>query len=318
MMRFNHGLHPTNKAVLDINGHTALYGIIGHPVAHSLSPLFQNKFIEMTKRNAAYLPFDAAPESLASVLHGLHPLHIHGLNITVPHKEAAMVLSVPDRDARTIGAVNTLKWQSNGWTSTNTDWRGFVAVLQGLQADVTGGPILLFGAGGTAKAICHALVHLNAKEIWICNRNAERAQSLHKSLKTSYPSLLVRVLNWQNAHAIEHDILNCSVVINATSIGLNPTDTFPFTLSGHGFAIDVVYQPNGSTAFLRATYAGHYTTTDGLAMLVGQGVAAFSFWHHDAIMQGNCITPDIKLTLQWLESKLERKSIAFPGWEGIS
>ena len=295
----------------NINGQTQVYGILGNPVTHSLSPLFQNHFLENAGLNARYLPYQVNPEQLEQALHGLYVAHIQGLNITIPHKEATLNLVDADTDAQTIGAVNTLKRTHSGWTATNTDWQGFASVIQGLQIDVSQSPVLLFGAGGTSRAILHALHHQGAQDIFICNRNITRAQSLANALKSMYPNMSIAPLTW-NSKTVTPHIQTCQLIINSTSIGLDPQDEFPFPLTGSGFAIDAVYKPHGNTAFCKA--ASHYTSVDGLPMLIAQGIASFSFWFESELRQALFHLPNNQVALQWVEQQLGRKALSLPGW----
>jgi len=294
-----------------INGQTQVYGIIGDPVSHSLSPLFQNYFLRKLKLNANYLPFAVAPHQLQLALDGLHAAHIQGLNITIPHKESILPLVHADQDAEMIGAVNTIKRTDKGWNATNTDWQGFSSVVEGLQANVSESPVLLFGAGGTSRAIIHALHHQKATEVYICNRNRDRAQQLITKLTIHYPNMSLKTLDWaqQNISTISQQ---CSLVINSTSIGLNEADIFPFKLMGHSYAIDAVYKPSGQTSF--GTAASNYKAIDGLPMLIAQGIASFSFWFEKEIQQKSFDLPNKQASLQWVESKLNRKPLDLPGW----
>ena len=295
-----------------IHGKTSLYGIIGDPISHSLSPLFQNHFLQQTKQEAIYTPFHVLPDRLNLALLGLHAAHVQGLNITVPHKETALALVNADDDACMIGAVNTIKRNQNEWLATNTDWQGFAAVLQGLQADVSNAPVLLFGAGGTAKAVIHALAQQGAKKIYVCNRSAERVEQLIHQSKNNYPIEITRIA-WRQED-VSQACTQCKTMINTTSIGLQQDDAFPFSITGHGVAIDAVYKPKGNTAFTLAATSGGYHAVDGLPMLIAQGIASFAFWHHDDIQSGDIDLPDRLESLHWVERQLARQPLDLPGW----
>ncbi len=294
-----------------INGQTQTYGIIGQPITHSLSPLFQNHFLETSGLNAQYLPFLVEPNALQSVLKGLHAAHIQGLNITIPHKEALLAWVDTDKNAQVIGAANTIKRKDNGWSAINTDWLGFSSVMQGLQVDVSQNPVLLFGAGGTSRAILHALNHQSANHVYICNRNKKRAVQLIEDLQTHYPNMTISSLDWSEDTATSV-IKDCRLIINATSIGLNDDDVFPFQLDGHGVAIDAVYKPNGNTVFRCA--AQNYTSVDGLPMLIAQGIASFAFWFDHKLQKNLISLPNKQVSLQWVEKQLGRQAINLPGW----
>ncbi|HID37183.1 MAG TPA: shikimate dehydrogenase [Ghiorsea sp.] len=295
----------------NINGQTQVYGILGNPISHSLSPLFQNHFLEKADVNACYLPYLVNPEQLEQTLHGLHAAHVQGLNITIPHKENILSLVRADKDAQTIGAVNTLKRNNDGWSATNTDWQGFASVIKGLQVDVSQTPVLLFGAGGTSRAILHALHHQGAKDVFICNRNITRAQSLASSLQSTYPNMNITPLAWDSETVAPH-IQTCQLIINSTSIGLDEQDAFPFPLTGNGFAIDAVYKPHGNTVFCKAAH--NYTSVDGLPMLIAQGIASFAFWFEDELRIAAFHLPNNQVALQWVEQELGRTALKLPGW----
>jgi shikimate dehydrogenase len=294
-----------------MNGQTGIYGIIGQPIAHSLSPLFQNWFIENAKQNACYLPFLVEPENLKVALQGLHAAHIQGLNVTVPHKENILPWVNADADAQAIGAVNTLKRLPSGWQATNTDWQGFASVIQGLEVNVSQTSALLFGAGGTSRAILHALHHHGAKEVYICNRNQDRAKQLITSLVSTYPDMQMHILEWDN-EAVGNISQEAKLIINSTSIGLKDGDVFPFQLLGSGVAIDAVYKPSGNTVFCAA--ASNYRTVDGLPMLIAQGIASFAFWHTEKLQAKALNLPNSLESLQWVEKQLSREPLSLPSW----
>ncbi|MDQ6960981.1 MAG: shikimate dehydrogenase [Mariprofundaceae bacterium] len=290
----------------NINGETKVYGIVGKPVCHSLSPMFQHSFLEEHQINATYVPFLVADQESVDVsLQGLWHAGVQGLNITVPYKEMAFQHSSPDEDAQRIGAVNTLYRGEGGWSSTNTDWQGIYDVIQQKQWPVEGKDVLLFGAGGTARAIVHALNLLNIKTLYITNRTAERAQQLQQHAKEQYPDLNIELVDWDDKK-LQATMLSTSLLINATTQGLKEGDTFPFALVGEGYALDVVYRPSGKTAFRCSAMACGREAVDGLPMLLAQGAASFSHWHGRK--------PDWIRTLAWLESKLARSQIF--RWKG--
>ena len=299
--------------MININGKTTIYGIIGDPIAHSLSPLFQNQFLLNVGLNSTYLPFCVNTHNLSQALTGLHAAHIEGLNITVPHKESAMNNVEADQDAKTIGAVNTVKRTDSGWIATNTDWQGFASVLQGLQVNVAGNPVLIFGAGGTARAICHALHNEGAREILICNRSNHRAEKLASDLQSNYSDMKISLLTWSTEDVSKY-LSACDVIINTSAVGLNDEDIFPFELNGSGYAIDAVYKQSGKTAFVTAAGKGGFTAVDGLPMLIAQGIASFAYWHKDDLHNNNFDLPDKLESLHWVENKLARQPLQLPGW----
>jgi len=234
-----------------INGKTKIYGIIGNPVEHSLSPLFQSWFLENGGLNAAYVPFCVQQCDIESAVQGLWALNVQGFNVTVPHKESLLPYVDLDESASIIGAVNTVIRGETGWQATNTDWIGFSAALEAVGAEMQSATALLFGAGGTAKAVVYALSKMNVSTLYICNRSRERAETLAAHTRENYSHISCKLIEWDDAN-VETVSLESNVVINATPIGLKDGDIFPFSLPGEGVAVDAVYRPDGNTAFCQA------------------------------------------------------------------
>jgi len=281
-----------------------LYGILGWPVTHSLSPMFQSLFLQQRGLDAAYLPFGVKPELLEQAMDGLWALGVEGFNVTVPHKEAVFRRVSCDNDARKIGAVNTVRRTASGWQGTNTDWKGFLAVVEGIDVDMHGQRAMLFGAGGTARAALHALALLNLEKLYVCNRNADRLDSFLKFAQKTYPDLRCEAVSWQQQD-VNRASSECLLLANTTSIGLAKNDVFPFELAGHGACIDAVYSPGGETPFTKA--GGERYVVDGLPMLIAQGAESFAWWHGDEM-------PDRVAALSWMEAYLNRRPTALPGW----
>lgn len=282
---------------MQINGATKVYGIIGHPVAHSLSPLFQGEFFRQFSIDGVYVPFPVEPARLEAALEGLSAVGVAGFNVTVPHKEAVYAHLSGDADACAIGAVNTVRRTEAGWAATNTDWLGFSGVLMGLGIDAGKSAALVFGAGGTARAAVHALAKAGAASVYLCNRSPERLAALLEHARAQYPATRMEAVAWEQ-EAVSAASASCTIAINTTSIGLGgDTAPFPFILQGEGVAIDAVYAPHGHTPFMAA--ASGRIAVDGLPMLVAQGAESFAFWYPEH-------TPDRLSALRWLERHLER------------
>lgn len=286
-----------------INGKTSVYGVVGWPVEHSLSPWFQNWFIDAQGLNAVYIPFPVPSASIDAALKGLYAAGVAGLNVTVPHKEVVARFVQTDDDAGRIGAVNTLRHTQGGWQATNTDWRGLRLVIEGLGLELSGKHVLMFGAGGTARAFVHALNGLGC-HLTICNRTPERASDMLSHVVSSYPGLQCEIIPWTE-DAVSLVCEDAVLLLNATSIGLRESDRFPFVLTGEGVAIDAVYRPDGCTPFCQA--AARRRTLDGLPLLVAQGAASFSWWHDTDI-------PSLNDTLLEMQRQLGRRALPLPEW----
>jgi len=295
---------------VEISGKTKVFGIIGDPVSHSLSPLFQTHFLEQHGADAVYVPFRVKRGDVAKALDGLWVAGIEGFNVTVPHKEEVLPMVEADADAMCIGAVNTVRRDAAGWQGTNTDWQGFRDVLRGMEVDVSGMEVLLFGAGGTARAVLHALVQEKVAKVSVCNRGQERLHTFIGHANDAYPELAVEAVAW-NQQDVGEICERAVLMVNTTSIGLvNKGEHFPFHLSGDGAALDAVYAQNGRTVFTSAAEQTGHQVMDGLPMLLAQGAASFHYWHQ--------IEPVRTDVLRWMEARLGRKAADLPGWENVT
>ncbi|MDQ6968657.1 MAG: shikimate dehydrogenase [Mariprofundaceae bacterium] len=293
---------------MEITGKTNIYGIIGCPIQHSLSPVFQAYFAQQHNMDVVYVPYHVEEQHLKSAIDGLAALGVQGVNVTVPYKEAVLPYVQADEDVQCIGAANTLKLVAGeGWQASNTDWQGVASVFTGTGLALKGEQILLFGAGGTARAVLHAAYKQGVSSVAICNRSPERVARLLEHAMHHYPSMDCYATAWEQ----DEVAVMCNkspMVINTTSIGLAASDRFPFQITGHGWLMDAVYKPSGQTAFTQAASLSERSMTDGLPMLVAQGAKSFANWHPQH-------TPDILETLIWMEAKLKRSAMVFPGWE---
>lgn len=293
-----------------INGKTKLFGIIGNPIEHSLSPVFQSRFLKQSGVDAVYVPFCVKEDDIESAIRGLWALNIQGFNVTVPYKESVIPYVELDDSARLIGAVNTVTRTESGWQATNTDWIGFAAAMDAVGVDPNAGSVLMFGSGGTAKAVVHALSQRKVSRLYICNRSQDRAEALATDARAHYPHMDCEVVEWR-ADDVEAASLKSGVIINTTSIGLKGESDFPFVLSGKGAAIDAVYRPDGNTVFCNTARASGRVSIDGLPMLIAQGAASFSIWH-------DVDSPDYLEILRWTETQINRSPVSLPGWESAA
>ncbi len=277
-----------------------MFGIIGDPIAHSLSPLFQARFAVQHGIDAVYVPWRVRCEDVATALDGLWATDVQGFNVTVPHKETVCAMVQTDADAAAIGAVNTLRRGADGWLGTNTDWQGIRSVLHDLNVNIDCGDVLLIGAGGTARAVLHALAAEGAQQVLVCNRSDGRLQELIRHAQAAYPDMRLSAVAW-DVEEVQTVIRRCPLIINTTSIGLGDSDVvFPFKISGDGVAVDAVYAPDGQTAFVKAARSGGRKAVDGLPMLLAQGAASFAWWHD--------VQVQVKPVMQWMEKRLHRRA----------
>lgn len=255
---------------MNINGKTKLYGIIGNPVSHSLSPAMHNSAFTALGENCVYIPFPV--EDIKAAMVGLSGLGIGGVSVTIPHKEAIMEhLDFIDPVAQKIGAVNTVKCvEEDGQIllhGFNTDWLGALRPLQE-QFDLRNRRVVILGAGGSARAIGFGLLEAGA-DIVLCSRTESRGRALASDLGCQ----------WCSLEDVEN--LEGHVLINATSVGMGKlADQCPVPLSvfsTYQIVMDIVYSPL-KTRFLKEAEESGCTVINGLEMLLFQGVAQFELW----------------------------------------
>jgi shikimate dehydrogenase len=264
-----------------ITGTTQLLGVIGHPVAHSLSPTMHNAAIAALGVNYAYLPLPVAPESLAAAIAGFSAIELQGFSVTIPHKQAIMpLLSEISELARAVGAVNTVYHTANGWGGTNTDVQGFLSPLINLR-DWRQSTALVLGNGGAARAVVAACHQLGCPQIWVAGRSPEKLGIFLQSWKESPFGANLSVYGWNELAAL---LPAADLLVNTTPIGMHPHgQDSPLSslelkqLQQGTIVYDLIYTPR-PTQFLQFAQAQGATTLDGLEMLVQQGAAALQLW----------------------------------------
>ena len=251
-------------------------GVLGWPVAHSRSPMIHGHWLETHGISGSYMPLPVRPDDVHGVIRALPSLGFAGVNVTVPHKEAALAAADDADDlARRIGAANTLVVKDGLIHATNTDAYGFMANLhEGLpDFDVTSGPALVLGAGGAARAILVGLLDAGVPRIVVANRTRARAEHLVGALRDSR----LGVIDW----SARGDVLeSISLLINTTSLGMaghDPLDMPLDNLKAGTVVTDIVYAPL-ETGLLAAARARGNFTIDGLGMLLHQAVPGFEAW----------------------------------------
>jgi shikimate dehydrogenase len=258
-----------------ITGRTALYGVLGHPVSHSRSPEMQNAAFAAAGLDAAYVALPVPPDRLAEAVAGAHALGFLGLNVTVPHKQAAAALcATVDGIAGDVGAVNTLRRSAQGWEGFNTDAPACLTLLEAAGVG-RGARALLVGAGGAARAAAWALVRAGAA-VRIAARRPEAARELATAFGPAAARgvAIPQAARWDDL-AAESDAAD--VVVNGTSIGLagHPREIPGVRLRKGQVAVDFVY---GDTALARAARAAGARLVTGEQLLVRQGALAFTLW----------------------------------------
>ncbi|RLE07619.1 shikimate dehydrogenase [Candidatus Aerophobetes bacterium] len=268
---------------MKITGETKIVGVIGYPIAHSLSPILHNAAFKEVELNFAYLPFLVRPRDLGKAIKAMRALNIVGMNITVPFKEKVMsYLDELSPEAKIIGAVNTVYNKKGKLIGYNTDAEGFIKSLttEG-EFNPQGKNVLLMGAGGAAYAISFALVNAGVKKLTITNRTARKTKALLAHLEKTFKDkceLSFLDFSRRNSSKIMSKV---DLFINATSVGMSPEDPLlinPDLFAKTTFVYDVVY--NRETKLLRAARKRGLSGMGGAGMLIHQGALSFEIWTH--------------------------------------
>lgn len=254
----------------------ALAGVVGWPIGHSRSPRLHGHWLRRYGIDGYYIPIALPPDGLAAGLHALRTLGFRGINVTIPHKEAALALADEATDlARAIGAANTLTLRTDGTIhADNTDGYGFVANLrQQVPAWRAGaGPALVLGAGGSARAVVAALVAEGAPEVRVTGRTLSRAEAL-----AAHFGPPVVALPWAAAGVAAGD---AAVIVNTTPLGMAGNAELPLSLDGvppTTLVTDLVYGGE-PTPFVAEARRRGFAAVDGLGMLLHQAAPGFERW----------------------------------------
>lgn len=247
--------------------------VIGHPIAHSRSPMIHGHWLKKHGINGAYDAIDVAPGDLEAFLDRLRAGEFVGGNVTIPHKEAIRQLVVRrDEAAEAIGAVNTLWLEDGEIVGGNTDAYGFAA---NLDANARGwrdaDSALVLGAGGAARAVLHALRSAGIGKITVANRTAARAGDL----ALAFPG--VKPAGFDKTRSL---LARTDLLVNTTSLGMKgqpPLDLDLEALPGDAIVTDIVYAPLETPLLKKACHRG-LATVDGLGMLLHQAVPGFERW----------------------------------------
>jgi shikimate dehydrogenase len=248
--------------------------VIGWPVEHSRSPLIHSYWIRQLGLTAEYRREAVPPERFSAFVSGLADRGYVGANVTVPHKEAALVVADPDERATAVGAVNTLWFEDGSLRATNTDVEGFINNLdasvpawdRGLETAA------VLGAGGAARAIVAGLLERGVERINVFNRNFERATALQTQFGGQ-----VHPLRWEEKNGL---LADTGLLVNATSLGMSAQPPLDISLSRlplSAVVADIVYAPI-ETPLLKAAKEHGLRTVDGLGMLLHQAVGGFERW----------------------------------------
>jgi len=259
-----------------MRGDARLFGVLGDPVDHSLSPAMQNAAFAAERLPHLYLRFRVPPPALPAAFAEARRLGMGGLNLTVPLKEAALPLvDVVTAEAARVGAVNTIVFEPDRLVGDNTDARGFLRAL-GDRVDLARSHVVVIGAGGSARAVGTALASAGCRHVTIANRTLPRAEELARRLASEGMRVDATGLD----ALVDGDVLaDARLVVNTTSTGLGD-EAVPVrhgTAPGNCLFMDLVYGPR-PTAFLRAAARARRPVLEGGGMLLHQGALAFEAW----------------------------------------
>jgi len=254
-----------------------IYGVMGDPIAHSMSPDIHNDAFEKENIEAVYHHFHVTKEGLNDAVKGMKALGIEGFNITIPHKTSIIpFLDEVDELALAIGAVNTVVNKNGRFIGYNTDGKGFFKSLcDEISGDIKAKKTLVIGAGGAARAIYFTLVKEGVKQVDIANRTKERAAQLVSDCPYDKVSKAFSIIE------AEESLSQYDLIIQTTSSGMSPElDHSPLKvdqLKTGAIVSDIIYNPL-QTKLLREAGGKGAITQNGLGMFINQAALAFEIW----------------------------------------
>ena len=263
--------------------------LIGWPAAHSRSPLIHHYWLRTLGIEGGYSIEAIPPEGFAEFVLHLSGHGFVGANVTIPHKERALALSMPDARARAVGAANTLWYEAGELRSTNTDIEGFIdnldACAPGWDAATEA---LVLGAGGSSRAVVFGLIERGIRRVYLANRTIARARTLADQFGAS-----VHPVSWDG---IDDLLPRAELLVNTTSLGMHGQPALEIDvgrLSPRAVVADLVYVPL-QTPLLAAARSRGLKTADGLGMLLHQAVRGFELWFG----QRPEVTPELRALVE--------------------
>ena len=271
--------------IQQITGHTRFGGLLGSPVAHSLSPAMHNLSFETLGIDAVYLAFDVGQEKLGETVRVFRDLNTYGFNLTMPNKQKVMeYLDGISEAAGLIGAVNTVVNDNGRLIGHNTDGTGYTESVREQGFDLKGKEVTLFGAGGAARAAAVQMALDGVKTLHIVNRRSPsfaEARDLADRI-SRHTSCRADLTDLADENAVRSLIAGSDLLTNATSVGMAPdTDASPIrdpSMLVSGLVVsDLIYHPR-RTKLMEQAQARGLKTFNGMYMLLWQGAAAFRLW----------------------------------------
>lgn len=263
-----------------LSGSSKVFGIIGHPVCHSLSPAMQNAAMQAVGLDGVYVPFDVQPERLGEAVAGLRALGVTGVNVTIPHKtEIIPYLDGLDESAAAAVAVNTVNNEDNRLIGYNTDGDGLVRSLAEECSFIPGqSTIVIIGAGGATRGAVAAICRAGARQVIVANRTKDRAAALVAAMGERYPGIALRVAEYGGQ--VTASLHEADLMVNTTSLGMNGEIIAGLDLKALPqtcVVYDMVYAPPATPLLHEARRLG-LRHANGLGMLAAQGELAFRIW----------------------------------------
>jgi len=288
--------------MVDINGKTSIYGVVGHPVAHSFSPYIHNLLANRLGINMAYIPIPVRPDDFVHLIKSLKTLGLSGCNITVPYKvDILNQLDEVEKKAQIIGAVNTVKIVNGHAIGYNTDVDGIEMACKKENILLKDKTILIIGAGGASHSVAVMCANAGAKQLVIVNRTLSKAAHLCHTIQNTY-HITCKAINYEDVDSYE----GCQIAFQTTSIGMEP-DTLlspirrPKYLSKLDFAMDIIYNPR-ETRFMQDMQEMGIKTINGLSMLYNQAIRAFEIWQ-DIVIDSNVYESVFKEFITYLDKR---------------
>ena len=265
-----------------ISGKTRLVGLLGDPVEHSSSPYIQNAAFTKLGLDYVYMAFTVNQENLTEGVQALKTLDALGFNVTMPNKEAIIpLLDEVSKEAKLIGAFNTVKITDKRLKGYNTDGMGFVKSLREEGISLGEEKFVLAGAGGAARSIAVQLALEGAKEIVILSRKGADGEVICNGIRDNIPGVLVNGDKLTDA-ALEKELKTAGVFVNCTPLGMKPREDQsvipdPKLLRKDLVVSDIIYSPR-TTRLMKMAVDRGCKVIGGMGMLLGQGALAFEIW----------------------------------------
>ncbi len=279
---------------------TKILCIIGNPIEHSMSVTMHNAAIQELGLDYVYIAFNVPPNDLPNAINGLRSLGIKGSSITIPHKISVMkYLDKIEPMAENIGAINTIKNENGTLIGRNTDGEGFLKSIKDSGYKLKNKKIILFGAGGAARA-CAFYLAKEVAGITIINRSNAGMNDLISKLQSKY-EIPIKGINLSKSEDIKKEIEDSDMLVNTTPIGMSPNVNESLVkqswLHPKLFVVDIIYSPIQTKLLQKASLIG-CKVLSGVDMLVNQGIIAFKWW--------TGVSPDKKLMKKVVLEELKK------------